>query len=67
MIGGCGEVRLTVDVDMQDAIGLIGSQGCFVVVVVEVCCRYSSQVSSRAVCNAKRVDCCKRMLESSSG
>ena len=61
--GQQGEVSLTADVGMQDGIELVGRRSCFVVVVVVACCRYSSQVSSRAVCDAKRVDCCKRMLE----
>ena len=47
---------------MQDGVELVGGRGCVVTVVV-ACCRYSSQVSCRAVFGAKRVDCCKRMLE----
>ena len=52
---------------MQDEIELIGSRGCFARVEVK-CCRWSSQeVSCRAGWNAKRVDCCKRMLDVDSG
>lgn len=53
---------------MRDEIELVGSRGCFGVMVEVECCRESYQgVSCRAVCDAKRVDCCKRMLESDSG
>lgn len=65
-----GSGRLAGDVDMRDEIELVGRRGCLVVVVEEEvgCCRWSSQgVSCRAVWNAKRVDCCKRMLESDFG
>jgi len=64
---GDREDRSAADVDMQDGIELVGSRGCFVMVEVG-CCRYSCQeVSSRAVSDAKRVDCSKRMLELDSG